>query len=112
MKAVVTRFKEEKAGVFQKGNLKAFDLVPKGMETNLIFHYVKLRESSVTEPEENDVDKTFLVLNGSGSVEVDGQNLQISPGDALWLSKGSSHVIKNGVKELEFIVVKKKGEIK
>lgn len=110
MKAVVTRFLEEKAGVFQNGNLKAFDLVPEGMELGLIFHSVRLREGSTTEPEENDVDKTFLILNGSGTVDVDGQSLGICPGDALWLPKGSVHVIRNNAGELEFIVVKKEGE--
>ncbi len=112
MEVIVTRFTEEKAGVFQNGNLRAFDLAPEGMETDLIFHSVKLRERSVTEPEENDVDKTFLILSGSGSVEVEGQHLKICPGDALWLPKGSAHVIKNDTEELEFIVVKKKGEKK
>lgn len=112
MEVIVTKFIEERAGVFQNGNLKAFDLVPEGMETDLIFHYVKLKERAVTEPEENDVDKTFLVLNGSGIVEAEGKNWLVGPGDALWLPKGSVHIIKNNTEKLEFIVVKKRGEIK
>lgn len=110
MNATVTRFMDEKAGVFQNGNLKAFDLVPEEKELDLVFHAVRLKAQAITEPEENDVDKTFLIMKGSGLVKVGEHSLHIQPGDAVWFPKGSVHVIENGPEELQFVVVKTKGD--
>lgn len=108
MKTYITKFSEEKAGVYQNGNLKAFDLVPAEKESKLIFHYVKLKEGSVTEMETNDVDKTFLIQKGAGKIVVDGESYMVSEGDAVWLPQESSHIIENGTGQMEFIVVKER----
>ncbi len=112
MKLYVTRFDEKKARVFQNGKLKAFDLVPEEIESDMVFHSVKLDALAVTEPEENDVNKTFLILKGSAVIRADGKTYKVFPGDVLWLPKDSVHIIENGSDEMEFIVVKKKGKDK
>lgn len=108
MKTYVTKFIEEEAGVFQNGNLKAFDLVPAPKESKLVFDYVKLYQGAVTEAEENEVEKTFLIMEGAGNIVADGESFKISKGNAVWLPKGSSHIIENGSESMEFVVVKEK----
>lgn len=109
MSIVITKYEEEKAGVYQNGNLRAFDLVPKERDSDLIFHYVKVNPLAVTEPEENDVEKTFLILAGEAVVKCEEKTWRIERGDAVWLPRGSVHVIENCDQKLEFIVVKKRG---
>lgn len=108
METCVTKFIEEEAGVYQNGSLRAFNLVPSGKESKMVFDYVKLRKGSVTEEEENSVDKTFLIVKGSGCIKVDGKCYCISEGNAVWLPKNSSHIIENEMESMEFIVVKEK----
>lgn len=108
MGVITTKYREEKAGVYQNGNLRAFDLVPEGMDSDLIFHYVKLSPTAVTEPEWNDVDKTFLILDGEAAVKLGGESQDVRKGMAVWIPQGSTHVIENSSQELEFVVVKKK----
>jgi mannose-6-phosphate isomerase-like protein (cupin superfamily) len=108
MKPVVTRFDEKKAGVYQNGNLKAFDLVPEGIRYDLIFHWVELAHGFKTEPEKNDVKKAFLFFEGEAEVNQDGETVKVKSGDVLWLPAGSTHVIQNYGKILRFIVVKAK----
>lgn len=112
MNVFVTKFDEQKAGIFQDGKLKACDLVPEEMESDLVFHSVRLEAQAVTEPEENDVNKTFLILKGSAKIRMKGKVFEVLPGDAIWLPKDSVHVIENGMEEMAFIVVKKKGDNK
>lgn len=110
MGVITTKYREEKAGVYQNGNLRAFDLVPESMDSDLIFHYVKLNPAAVTEPEWNDVDKTFLILAGEAAVKLGEESQDVRKGMAVWLPQGSTHVIENGGQELEFVVVKKKNQ--
>ena len=108
MNVTVTKFIPEQAGVYQNGNLRAFDLVPEGEPSELVFHWVQVAPGAVTEPEENDVAKTFLMFDGGCTIEMDGIQTMVQKGEAVWLPKGSVHVIRNGDTELKFIVVKPK----
>jgi mannose-6-phosphate isomerase-like protein (cupin superfamily) len=108
MKAVVTRFESAKAEVYQDGNLKVFDLVPEGMNSNLVFHWVEISPMAKLPPEKNDVQKTFLFFEGKAEIVQDGERIFVQNGDALWLPAGSTHVINNENGILCFIVIKAK----
>ncbi len=108
MKPIVTKFNAEKAGTYQNGNLCAFDLVPEGMDSDLVFHWVKVSPNATTAPEVNNTDKTFLFFEGECVIEMDENQVLVKKGDVLWLPKGSVHTIKNTSVELQFVVVKKK----
>jgi quercetin dioxygenase-like cupin family protein len=108
MKPVITKYDPQRAGVYQNGNLRAFDLVPEGQRSTLVFHWVEVSPKAETVPEKNDVAKTFLFFEGRAEVNVDGEKGIIEKGNVLFLPAGSSHAIQNGADTLRFIVVKSK----
>jgi quercetin dioxygenase-like cupin family protein len=108
MKPVITAYDPQKAGVYQNGNLRAFDLVPGDYQSNLVFHWVELSPKTETAPEKNDVAKTFLIFDGKAEVAVDGEKESLQKGNALFLPPGSTHIIYNSMDILRFIVVKAK----
>jgi len=108
MKPIITKFNSEKAGTHQNGNLQAFDLVPDTIDSKLVFHWVKVKANAVTDPEANNVSKTFLFYEGQCVIEMDGNEVLVEKGDALWLPINSVHTIKNSNSDLQFIVVKEK----
>jgi quercetin dioxygenase-like cupin family protein len=108
MKLVITKYDPQKAGVYQNGNVRAFDLVPEGQQSALVFHWVEVSPKAKTIPEKNNVAKTFLFFDGNAEVDVDGEKAAVEKGNALFLPAGSSHIIQNGADTLRFIVVKSK----
>lgn len=108
MQFKVTRYIKDKAGSYQDGKLKAFDLVPEDVDCGLVFHWVEVGPGCALEPELNTVAKTFLIFRGSGVIAMDGAEAQVWPGDAVWLPEGSTHVIRTGDEPVVFVVVKPK----
>lgn len=50
----------------------------------------------------NECDQVYYVVNGTGSVVVDGQRNELSPGDAVFIASGSTHAVDG---DLELLII-------
>ena len=55
----------------------------------------------------NQVEETFYIIEGEGTVVVNGQELPVIPGDALRMEAGDRHEIRNdSTKNLKLVFIK------
>ncbi|MFP4006032.1 MAG: cupin domain-containing protein [Candidatus Hadarchaeia archaeon] len=81
---------------------------PDDFKTNLAFIHWSTLEKGATigrHPQGNS-DEVYIILNGKGKMTVDGETVELGPGDACLTQAGSHHSFKNiGDEDIEFIVV-------
>ncbi|MDB5072327.1 MAG: hypothetical protein JWM87_3438 [Candidatus Eremiobacteraeota bacterium] len=54
----------------------------------------------------HDEEETFIVLKGSGTMQVDGQAESVAAGDVIYLPRFSEHTLRNdGAGDLEFLCI-------
>lgn len=102
----VTRFDRARAVSNKDYCNTVFNLAPEDMQIPMLFLSIIIHPHADTIPEVNECAKIFYILDGEGTMVVDGQPAELKKGETLWLPKGSEHVIKTGEKELVFLVVK------
>lgn len=54
---------------------------------------------------ENDHEEVYLLVDGEATVEVDGEDVSLTAGDALRVDPGASRQIRNGDVESTFVLV-------
>ena len=106
MNAVITRFNPEQAKAFDGGSRAVCGLVPDGETSGPVFHWVRVSKNVTTKLELDVIKKTFLIFDGQGIFEVDGVEMPVRKGDALWIPQGAHHLVKTAACELQYIVVK------
>jgi len=55
----------------------------------------------------HDEEETFIILEGEGTIVVDGVSEAIGPGDVIYLPRGSMHSVVNGssTAKLDFLTI-------
>ena len=54
---------------------------------------------------DNDHEEIYVLIEGGATVVVDDENVEMTAGDALWISPESSRQIRNGDVESAFVLV-------
>ena len=106
---MVTRFDPEKARVLSEGKRMAFDMVPPELDSDIVLHWIKLKDNFANKGELDEIQKIIIVSDGEGVFIVDGVEVPLKKGDVLWISKGSFHSVKTLDSGMQYIVVKAKG---
>lgn len=70
--------------------------------------YVKLDldENSSIEPHILDIDVDFYVLSGSGEVELNSKNIEVTKDDLVSIKAGSSRSVKSTGEKISILVIK------
>ena len=50
-----------------------------------------------------ETEELYVVIEGTGKMEVDGDRREVGPGDAILIPAGAWHQIRAGVEELRFL---------
>ncbi|WIV67237.1 cupin domain-containing protein [Natrialbaceae archaeon AArc-T1-2] len=54
---------------------------------------------------DNDHEEVYVLIEGQATVVVDGEDVEMKTGDAVWISPESTRQIKNGDRESAFVLV-------
>ena len=54
---------------------------------------------------DNEHEEVYVLIEGSATVVVDGETVEMQTGDALWISPESTRQIRNGDDESAFVLV-------
>ena len=58
---------------------------------------------------ENDHEEVYVLIEGAATVVVDGEEIEMGAGDAIWISPESTRQIRNGDRESAFVLVSAPG---
>jgi quercetin dioxygenase-like cupin family protein len=66
----------------------------------------KLSPGKEIEAHVDPMEEIYFVLNGAGTMQVEGESRRVGPGDAVWIPVGSSHgLLNNGEEDCIILVV-------
>jgi len=54
---------------------------------------------------ENDHEEIYVLLEGDATVVIDGESVELGPGDAVWIPPETTRQIRNGEAESAFVFV-------
>ncbi|WP_129115240.1 cupin domain-containing protein [Halegenticoccus tardaugens] len=54
---------------------------------------------------DNKQEEVYILIDGEATVTVDGEDVRMGPGDALWISSDATRQIRNGDEESAFVLV-------
>ena len=53
----------------------------------------------------NQHEEVYVLIDGEATVQIDGEDVEMQPGDAVWISPESTRQIRNGEGESAFVLV-------
>ena len=54
---------------------------------------------------DNQHEEIYVLIDGQAEVDIDGETVQMSAGDAIWIPPESTRQIRNGQQESAFVLV-------
>ena len=105
MSNYVTTFEKEKAIHIEDG-FDAMSVIPGGFQTDIVFDYAVFQAGKIPAPEKNEVQKTYIIIKGTGCLEIDGEEYEVSPGKIFWCKKGSVVIYKPATEDIHLVCVK------
>lgn len=54
---------------------------------------------------DNQHEEVYVLIEGEATVEIDGESVEMAPGDAVWISPDATRQLRNGDGEGAFVLV-------
>lgn len=95
---MITKFRIDEANASQEFGMACQRLVPwqeQQDEPPLGAMACLLPQGSSSEPDCHDQDEVMIILDGAGSIELDGETATFTAGDVMILPRNQEHVVHN-----------------
>jgi quercetin dioxygenase-like cupin family protein len=96
---LIRRFVKDQATPAHSGTILAHGVLPEGLKPPFGHAYGYLEAGAAMEAHAHPTEEVYIILNGSGEMEVAGEKRTVTPGDVIALPQNASHSLTAGSDE-------------
>ena len=97
---------KEQAPQYERDGIRSFLLVAESTvgANHITTSLVEMAPGGIQRPHHHDTEQCYMVLEGSGIMEVDGERAEIGPGDTVFIPSSSVHgLVNNGGTTMKYL---------
>ena len=97
---------KEKAPQYERDGIRSFLLVSEFTvgAKNITTSLVEMAPGGIQKPHQHDTEQCYMILEGNGTMEVDGEKSVVGPGDTIFIPSNSLHgLINDGQTILKYL---------